>query len=206
MEASAGIYAIGSAVMAGAGSPVSSILASWVGNWWAKRKLRKRLSALLMMRGVSTLCAKLTTADVLFLDCDKLFQTLNVPVDASADAASAAQPRNPVDVLLSYPVIRSHIVNVASVYKGRIVLVSKSLELLRALPVREEAITFACFSRACEENIKVIYQSEYDAHQGEVEKYRYLRELREHQMFVSDSLAELYKKVEERYGVKRVQL
>jgi hypothetical protein len=203
MEASAGIYAIGSAVGAMAGSPVSSMFASWLGNWFAKRKLRKRLSALIVLKGVSTLCSKLTTAEVLFLDVDKLFQTLNVPVDAAADAAAQ---RNPVDVLLSYPVIRSHIVNVASVYKGRIVLVSKSLELLHALPVREEAITFACFSRACEENIKVIYPSEAEHHAGEIEKYRILRELPETQMFVSDSLAELYKKVEEKYGVKRVQL
>ena len=204
MEASAGIYAIGSAVGAMAGSPVSSMFASWLGNKWAKYRLRKRLSALLMLRGVSTLCSKLTTSDVLFLDVDKLFQTLNVPMDAAADANT--QQRNPVDVLLSYPVIRAHIVNVASVYKGRIVLVSKSLELLNALPVKEEAITFAAFSRACEENIKIIYPTEAEAHNGEVEKYRILRQLPENQMFVSDSLTELYKKVEERYGVKRVQL
>ena len=206
MEATAGIYAIGSAVGAMAGSPVSSIFASWLGNWFAKRRLRKRLSALIILKGVSTLCSKLTTGDVLFLDVDKLFQTLNVPVDATADAAAQHAQRNPVDVLLSYPVIRSHIVNVASVYKGRIILVSKSLELIHSLPVREEAITFACFSRACEENIKVIYPSEAEHHAGEIEKYRILREIPETQMFVSDSLAELYKKVEEKYGVKRVQL
>lgn len=204
MEASS-IYAIGSAVGAVAGSPSVAAISSWLGNWWAKRKLRKRLSALLMMRGVSTLCSKLTTADVLFLDIDKLFQTLNVPVDAAADAAQPVQ-RNPVDVLLSYPVIRSHIVNIASVYKGRIVLVSKSLELLHAMPVVNEAIMFACFSRACEENIKVIYPSETDAKNAEIEKYRILRELPETQMFVCESLADLYKKVEEYYGVKRVQL
>jgi hypothetical protein len=203
MEATAGIYAIGSAVGAMAGSPVSSIFASWLGNKFAKYRLRKRLSALIMLRGVSTLCSKLTTPHVLFLDCDKLWQTLNVAESAAADASGQ---RNPVDVLLSYPVIRAHIVNVASVYKGRIVLVSKSLELIHALPVREEAITFAAFSRQCEENIKVIYPSEHAAHEGEVEKYRIIRELKEEQIFVSDSLAELYKKVEERYGVKRVQL
>ena len=203
MEATAGIYAIGSAVGAMAGSPVSSMFASWLGNKFAKYRLRKRLSALVMLRGVSTLCAKLTTPHVLFLDVDKLYQTLNVPESAAADAT---HQRNPVEILLSYPVIRAHIVNVASVYKGRIVLVSKSLELLHALPVREEAITFAAFSRACEENIKVIYPSEHAAHEGEVEKYRIIRELKEEQIFVSDSLAELYKKVEERYGVKRVQL
>jgi len=202
-EVSAGIYAIGSACGAMAGSPVSSIFASWLGNKFAKYRLRKRLSALVMLRGVSTLCSKLTTPHVLFLDVDKLFQTLNVPESAAADASGQ---RNPVDVLLSYPVIRAHIVNVASVYKGRIVLVSKSLELIHALPVREEAITFAAFSRQCEENIKVIYPSEHAAHEGEVEKYRIIRELKEEQIFVSDSLAELYKKVEERYGVKRVQL
>lgn len=203
MEASAGIYAIGSAVGAIAGGTPASMFASWLGNKWAKYRLRKRLSALILLRGVSTLCAKLTTVDVLFLDVDKLFQTLNIPIDAAADASAQ---RNPVDILLSYPVIRSHIVNVASVYKGRIVLVSKSLELLHALPVREEAISFAAFSRACEENIKVIYPTEAAAHSGEVEKYRVMRQLPENQMFVSDSLAELYKKVEERYGVKRIQL
>jgi hypothetical protein len=206
MEASAGIYAIGSACGAIAGSPASSMFASWLGNWWAKRKLRKRLSALIMLKGVSTLCTKLTTSDVLFLDVDKLFQTLNVPIDAAADAAAQHTPRNPVDIILSYPVIRSHIVNVSSTYKGRIVLVSKSLELLHALPVRHEEITFACFSRACEDNIKVIYPNEAEHHTAEIEKYRILREIPETQMFVSDSLAELYKKVEEKYGVKRVQL
>jgi hypothetical protein len=202
-EVSAGIYAIGSACGAMAGSPVSTIFASWLGNKFAKYRLRKRLSALVMLRGVSTLCSKLTTPHVLFLDVDKLFQTLNVPESAAADASGQ---RNPVDVLLSYPVIRAHIVNVASVYKGRIVLVSKSLELLHALPVKEEAITFAAFSRQCEENIKVIYPSEAEHHAGEIEKYRIIRELKEEQIFISDSLAELYKKVEERYGVKRVQL
>ena len=202
-EVSAGIYAIGSACGAMAGSPVSTIFASWLGNKFAKYRLRKRLSALVMLRGVSTLCSKLTTPHVLFLDVDKLFQTLNVPESAAADVSGQ---RNPVDVLLSYPVIRAHIVNVASVYKGRIVLVSKSLELLHALPVKEEAITFAAFSRACEENIKVIYPSEAEHHAGEIEKYRIIRELKEEQIFISDSLAELYKNVEQRYGVKRVQL
>lgn len=204
MEVTAGLYAIGSACGALAGStPVASIFTSWLGLKWAKYRLRKRLSALVMLRGVSTLCAKLTTPHVLFLDVDKLFQTLNVPESAAADAT---HQRNPVDVLLSYPVIRAHIVNVCSVYKGRVILVSKSLELIHALPVREEAITFAAFSRQCEENIKVIYPSEHAAHEGEVEKYRIIRELKEEQIFISDSLAELYKKVEERYGVKRVQL
>lgn len=202
-EVSAGIYAIGSACGAMAGSPVSTIFASWLGNKFAKYRLRKRLSALVMLRGVSTLCSKLTTPHVLFLDVDKLFQTLNVPESAAADVSGQ---RNPVDVLLSYPVIRAHIVNVASVYKGRIVLVSKSLELLHALPVKEEAITFAAFSRACEENIKVIYPSEAEHHAGEIEKYRIIRDLKEEQIFISDSLAELYKNVEQRYGVKRVQL
>lgn len=204
MDATAGIYAISSGVSALAGSPVSSLLAGWLGNWLAKRKLRRRLSGLLMMKGVSTLCCKLTTADVLFLDVDKLFQTLNIP--ASADEATKEPTRNPVDIVLSYPVIRSHVMNVASVYKGKMVLVSNSLDLLRALPVLDINIVFACFSRAMEENIKIIYSSEAEHHESEVQKYRLLRELPETQMFICDNLADLYKKCEERYGVKRLQL
>jgi hypothetical protein len=200
MEASS-IYALSSIGSAIAGSPTSSVIVGWLSNWWAKRKLRKRLSAMLMMKGVSTLCGKLTTADVLFLDVDKLFQTLNLPSEAGE-----AVSRNPVDIVLSYPTIRAHVVNISSVFKGRIVLVSKSLELLHALPVKEENITFACFSKAMEENIKIIYSSEVEHHDAEVQKYRVLREIPEAQMFVAESLADLYKKAEELYGVKRQQL
>lgn len=200
MEASS-IYALSSIGSAIAGSPASSVIVGWLSNWWAKRKLRKRLSAMLMMKGVSTLCSKLTTAEVLFLDVDKLFQTLNLPSEAGEVAS-----RNPVDIVLSYPTIRAHCVNIASVFKGRIILVSKSLELLHALPVKEENITFACFSKAMEENIKIIYSNETEHHDAEVQKYRVLREIPEAQMFVAESLADLYKKAEELYGVKRQQL
>lgn len=200
MEASS-IYALSSIGSAIAGSPASSVIVGWLSNWWAKRKLRKRLSAMLMMKGVSTLCSKLTTAEVLFLDVDKLFQTLNLPSEAGEVAS-----RNPVDIVLSYPTIRAHVINIASVFKGRIVLVSKSLELLHALPVKEENITFACFSKAMEENIKIIYSNETEHHDAEVQKYRVLREIPEAQMFVAESLVDLYKKAEELYGVKRQQL
>jgi hypothetical protein len=200
MEASS-IYALSSIGSAIAGSPASSVLVGWLSNWWAKRKLRKRVSAMLMMKGVSTLCSKLTTADVLFLDVDKLFQTLNLPSEAGE-----AVSRNPVDIVLSYPTIRAHVVNISSVFKGKIVLVSKSLELLHALPVKAENITFACFSKAMEENIKIIFSSDAEHHEAEVQKYRVLREIPEAQMFVAESLADLYKKAEELYGVKRLQL
>ena len=202
MESS--IYAIGVGVSSIAGSPASSLLASYLSNWWNKRKLRKRVFGLLMNKGISTLCSKLTTPDALFLDCDKLFQSLNVPL--SSEEASKDTAKNPVDIMLSYPVIRNHVVNISNVYKGKIILVSKSLELLKTLPVKGENTFYACFSRAMEENIKVIFSSESEHHHSEIEKYRILREIPESNVYICESLADLYKKTEEKYDVKRTLL
>lgn len=122
MESAVSIYALSSALSAAAGSPTSSMLVDFLTSCWTKHKLRKRVSGLLMLKGVSTLCSKLTTADVLFLDIDKLFQTLILP--PSAEEENKENTTNPIDVLLTYPVIRAHIVNIASIYRSRIILVS----------------------------------------------------------------------------------
>lgn len=198
------LYALSMGVSGLAGSPASSLLVNYLSNWWNRRKLRKRVFGLIMNKGVSTLCTKLSTKDVLFLDCDKLFQTLNAP--QSSEDANKENQKNPVDVMLSYPIIRNHVVNVSNVYKGKIILVSKSLELLKTLPVKEENIYYACFSRSMEENIKVIFSSEKEHHESEIEKYRILREIPESHVYISDSLAELYKKTEEKFGVERESL
>lgn len=201
---SAGLYAIGSGVSAIAGSPANSLIFDWITNWYHKKKLAKRISGLILLKGGTTLCSKLTNNECVYIDCDHLLQTLNVPKDA-VEANKNAQP-NPVDLMLSYSVIRKHILNISSIFKGKIVLVSKTLELLLSLPVKYENIYFAAFSRDMETNIGVIYPNEQEHHLAEIEKFRIMRNIDESHTFIVDSLVDLYNKTADKFGSKRVQL
>lgn len=209
MEA-AGVYAIGSGVAAMAGSPASSLLVDWFSSWWHKRRLAKRVRGLVLLKGITSLCTKLTTPDVVYIDCDSLLQTLQMPKDAEELAAQQSGVKhpanNPIDVLLAHAVIKNHVLNITSVFKGKIVLVSKTLDLLYALPVKRENIFFACFSKDMEANIGVIYANEADHHRAEVDKFRVMREIPEERVYVSDNLKELYDKTAIHFGSKRVQL
>ena len=204
MEASS-MYAIGSGVSAIAGSPVSSIIADFVTSWWHKRRLRRRLSGLIILKGVSTLCQRLTTSDVVYIDVDLLWQNLNCPKDAESHAKTPDEV-NPVDAMLAYAVIKNHIINICNVFKGKIVLVSKSLDLLHALPVKHDNIYFAAFSKDMEQNIGVIYSCEKEHHNAEVNKFRIMRLIDEEHTFIVDSLKDLYDKTCDKFGSKKVSL
>lgn len=209
MEA-AGIYSISSGVAALAGSPASSLLADWLSSWWHKRRLAKRVRGLVLLKGITSLCSKLSTPDVVYIDCDSLLQTLQMPKDAeelAAQQAGAKHPaNNPIDLLMCHAVIKNHIINITNVFKGKIVLVSKTLDLLAALPVKRENIYFAAFSKDMEANIGVIFANEADHHRAEVEKFRIMREIDEERIYVCDSMKDLYDKTAEKFGSKRTQL
>ena len=202
---SAGLYAIGSGVSALAGSPASSILFEWVSNWYNKRRLAKRVRGLVLLKGTTTMCSKLTTSEVVYIDCDSLLQVLQAPKDAE-ELAKAPAGVNPIDAMLAYSVIKRHIVNVCSVFKGKIVLISKSLDLLHALPVKNENIYFAAFSKDMEENIGVIYANEKEHHEAQVNKFRVMREIDEEHTYIVESLKDLYDKTADKFGSKRTQL
>jgi len=202
---SAGLYAIGSGVSAIAGSPASSIVFEWVSNWFQKRRLAKRVRGLVLLKGTTTMCSKLTTSEVVYIDCDSLLQVLQAPKDAE-DLAKAPAGVNPIDAMLAYSVIKRHIVNVCSVFKGKIVLISKSLDLLHALPVKSDNIYFAAFSKDMEENIGLIYATPKDHHEAEVNKFRVMREVDEEHTYIVESLKDLYDKTADKFGSKRTQL
>ena len=203
---SAGLYAIGSGVSALASSPASSLLFDWVSNWYHKRRLRARVRGLLMVKGVTTLCQKLTTSECVYIDCDSLWQTLQAPKDAETLARQANGDVNPVDAMLAYATIKRHIINICAVFKGKIVLVSKSLDLLHALPVKHENVYFAAFSKEMESNIGVIFPDVEAHHKAEVDKFRIMREIDEEHTYISDTMKELYDKTAEKFGSKRQHL
>ena len=203
---SASIYAIGSGVSAIAGSPASSVLFDWMSNWYHKRRLRQRVRGLVLLKGVTTMCQKLTTSECVYIDCDTLWQTLHVPKDAESLAKHNAGEVNPVDAMLAYATIKKHIVNICSVYKGKIVLVSKSLDLLHALPVKNENIYFAAFSKEMEANVGVIFPDVASHHKAEVDKFLIMREIDEEHTYICDSMKDLYDRTAEKFGSKRQTL
>ena len=199
------IYAIGSGVSALAGSPASSMIADWFSSWWHKRRLRQRVRGLILMKGVSTMCQKLSNSDCVYIDCDTLWQTLNAPKDAES-LAKKPDEINPVDAMLAYAVIKNHIINICNVFKGKIVLVSKSLNLLTALPVKAEHCHFAAFSREMETNIGVIYANEAEHAAAQIQKFRVMREVPEERVYIVESLKDLYDKTAEKFCSKKVSL
>jgi hypothetical protein len=206
----ASVYAIGSGISAIAGSPASSLLVEWVSSWWHKRRLAKRVRGLVLLKGITSLCTKLTTPDVVYIDCDSLLQTLQMPKDAEELAMQQSGVKhpasNPIDILLAHAVIKKHVINVCSVFKGKIVLVSKTMDLLHALPVKRENIFFAAFSKDMEENIGVIFANEAAHHEATVEKFRIMRDIDEERVYVCENLKDLYEKTAAKFGSKRLQL
>jgi hypothetical protein len=201
----ASVYAISSGISAIAGSPVSSVIGNWLGKWFLKRRLKRRSGGLLIMKGVSTLCQKLTTPTHLYLDVDRLYQQLTAP--KSAEELNKATPHNPVDDYLAYPIIKNHISNISSVFKGKIILVSKSLDLLHAMPIYPESILFGCFSKDMEESVgQIIYSSPTEHNEAIVEKFRDLQKLPSNQVVYVSTLNELLDKTAAHFGSTRVSV
>jgi hypothetical protein len=202
METAASIYAIGSGVSALAGAAPSNLIADWIASWFHKRRLAKRVRAVVLLKGVTTLCQKLTTPECVYIDCDSLYQTLNSP--KSAD--EVAKPSNPVDEIMAYSIIKKHIINITSVFKGKIILVSKCLELLKTLPVKNENIYFFAFSREMETNIGVIFPNDKEHHDATVSKFRILQQFDTERIVLNDNMKDLYESVAKKFDSKRVML
>ena len=204
MEAGS-IYAIGSGVAALAGSPASSLLADMLSSWWHKRRLRRRVSGLILVKGVSTMCQKLSNSECVYIDCDTLWQNLNAPSCAESHAKNPDEI-NPVDAMISYSIIKNHIINITNVFRGKIILVSKCHDLLRALPVKNENIYFAAFSKEMESNVCVIFSSEQEHHEAQLNKFRIMRSIPEERTYLCESMKDLYEKTCEKFGSKMVSL
>ena len=151
------------------------------------------------------MCQKLSNSECVYIDCDTLWQTLNAPKDAES-LAKKPEDINPVDAMLAYAVIKNHIINITNVFKGKIILVSKSLDLLHALPLKHEHFHFAAFSRDMEANIGIIFANEAEHTAAQIQKFRVMRDLPEERVFIVESLKDLYDKTAEKFGTKKVAL
>jgi hypothetical protein len=200
MEATS-IYAISSVASAVASSPMGGLLGGWIYNKFKKWRLKKRLSGVLLLKGVSTLCQKLSNTEVLFFDIDTIYRELTAPKEATDHKEPSV-----VENYTAYPILRTHVWNLTNIYKGQIVIVSHNLELLRAVGVYNENITFFAFSKEMEKNIGVIFPSEQERAFAELTKFRTLRELPETQVVIVNNLNDLETKLKEKYHMNNISV
>jgi len=183
------------------GKSVSGIFSSWIYHKYQKWKLKKRLTGVLLLKGVSTLSQKLSNSEVLLFDIDVLYRELTAPRDSSDHKEPTV-----VENYTAYPILRQHVFNLTNIYKGQIIVVSHNLELLRAVGIYESNITFYAFSKSMETNIGVIFPSEVERAHCELTKFRYIRELEEEQVVLVDNLADLERKIKERYHQNQISV
>ncbi len=176
------------------GKSVGGIFSTWIYQKYKKWRLKKRLTGCLLLKGVSTLCQKLSNSQVLFFDIDVIYRQLTAPKEASDHGEPTV-----VENYQSYPILRNHVFNLTNIYKGQIIIVSHSLELLKAVGIYDENIKMYAFSKNMEQNIGVIFPSEIDRAHCELTKFRYIRELRADQIVLVDNLQDLEKKIKEFY-------
>jgi len=183
-----------SSVAGSVGKSMGGILSNWIYHKYKKWRLKKRLTGVLLLKGVSTLCQKLSNSTILLFDIDTIYRELTAPKEATDHKEPTV-----VENFTAYPILRNHVFNLTNIYKGQIIVVSHNLELLRAVGIYDENIKFYAFSKNMETNIGVIFSSEIDRAHAELTKFRYIRELKEEQIVLVESLVDLEKKIKEHY-------
>jgi hypothetical protein len=183
------------------GKSIGGIFSNFIYHKYKKWRLRNRLSAILLLKGSTTICQKLTNANNLFFDIDVIYRQLTAPKEATDNVEPSV-----VENFTAYPILRNHVFNLTNIFKGKIIIVSHSLELLRAVGVYENNIMFYAFSRSMEQNIGVIFPSPLDRANAELAKFRNIRELDENQIVLVDSLQDLEKKIKDQYNQNQISV
>jgi hypothetical protein len=191
-----------SSVAGTVGKSVSGMFSTWIYTKYKKWRLKKRLTGVLLLKGVSTISQKLSNNEVLFFDIDVLYRELTAPKEAVENHKEPTVVEN----FTAYPILRNHVFNLTNIYKGQIIIVSHSLELLRAVGIYEENIKFYAFSKAMEQNIGVIFPSEVDRAYAELTKFRTIREMNVEQIVLVDNLQDLEKKLKEQYHQNKINV
>lgn len=184
------------------GKSVSGIFSTWIYTKYKKWRLKKRLTGVLLLKGCTTVCQKLSNSEVLFFDIDVLYRELTAPKEAS----EAHKEPSVLENFTAYPILRQHVFTLTSIYKGQIVIVSHNLELLRAVGIYDENLKFYAFSKNMESNIGVIFPSEVERAYTELTKFRYIRELKVEQIVLVDNLQDLEKKLKEAYNMNSITI
>lgn len=166
-------------------------------------KLKRRLHAVILMKGCSTICQRYSCSDVLFLDIDVLFEQLTAPKDST----EANKPPTILDSYMAYPILRNHLYNISRAFKKDIVVVSKSHELVRALNIPQNNSHFFCFSKEMDQRTILLFNgSEKEHAESIVNKLRTREHFTESQTVVVESMADLEAKLKHKFNIKHTEI
>ena len=189
-----GLYSVGSAMFS---ISSSNVITGWFSHKFNKWRLKKRIYGCLLQKGNTTLCNKLSSHNHLFFDIDKLYDDLTAPKEASENV----NPLTPIEKYMAHPILRQHLINISNIYKGKIIVVSKHLEILKSMPIYDSNINFFSFSKEMETTIGVIYPDEISHKNSEIDKFRNILELKPEQLTICDSLKDIEIKIKSYYGI-----
>lgn len=195
------VYAISSLATAISSSP-GRALTSWLCHQFLKWRMKKKLFGIVLLKGCTTLCEKLSSNEVLFFDVDVLYHQLTAP----KEAADVNKKPSVLENYTAYPILRTHLFNLSKVYKNRIVIVSKSLELLKALGIYDDHLYFYAFSKEMEEKVGLIYTDEKLHKEAEVEKFRIKDQMKATNVIIIESMNDLETKLKAMFGINALNL
>lgn len=196
------IYAVSSAVMGTANSSLGRAFTNYCYSKWMGWRLKKRLHAVVLLKGVSTLCQKFSSPDHLFLDVDVLFEQLTAPKDAE----SVGKTPTVLEKFTAYPVIRNHLYSISRVFKKNIICISHSQELIRALSIPQENTWFYAFSKEMDERTLPLFASEKEHAESVVHKLRTRDQFDQRYIIVVDSMADLEAKIKAKFGIHSTEI
>ncbi len=197
------LYALSTAVMGTANSSLGRALTNYLYTKFMSWKLKKRLHAVVLLKGISTLCQKFSSADILFLDIDVLYEQLTAPKEAS----DVGKKPTVLEAFMAYPIIRNHLYTISRVFKKNIVCVSHSHELVQALSIPAENTWFYAFSKEMDERTLPLFGGNETEHaESIVNKLRTRDRFDESKIVVVESMADLEAKLKFKFNIESTQL
>lgn len=195
------VYAISSLATAISSSP-GRALTSWLYYKFLQWRMKKKIFGVVLLKGCTSLCEKLSSEDILFFDVDVLYHQLTAPKSAE----EVNKKPSVVENYTAYPILRTHLFNLSKVYKNRIVIVSKSLELIKALGIYDDHVYFYAFSKEMEEKVGLIYTDEKDHREAEVNKFRIKDQMKPSNIIIIESMNDLETKLKTQFSINKLNL
>lgn len=196
------LYAISSTALS-LNSSLGRAFTNYLYNKFMSWRLKRRLHGVVLLKGVSTLCQKLSSSQNLFLDIDVLYASLTAPKEAS----EVGKPPTVLEAYMAYPILRNHLYNISRAFKRNIVCVSHSHELIRALAIPVENTHFFAFSKELDSRTLPLFDGNETHHaESVVNKLRTRDHFDERFIVVVESMADLEAKIKQKFNIASSEL
>lgn len=196
------IYSISTAALS-LNNSLGRVISNWIYSKIMRYKLRRRLHAVILMKGCSTLCQKYSSSEILFLDIDVLMSQLCSP-------KSSEEVNTPPTILenyMAYPILLQHLYAITKAFKKQIVVVSKSYELVAALNIPANNTHFFAFSKEMDDRTLPLFNGNEKEHaESVVKKLRTRDHFQESQIVVVDSMSDLESKLKAKFNIHHTEI